>query len=97
MMIHIEQEAYKWFETEFHLPKPYHIRLYPQYAGMGTQHRGFSLAFALEEPTIAETEQTMDGITFYVESNDAWFFDHTNVDIKYCSESEEIVAQYQEV
>ncbi|MBT2691261.1 hypothetical protein J7I93_24300 [Bacillus sp. ISL-47] len=74
-MISIDDKAFKWFENEFQSAKPFSIRLYPQYAGFGEKNKGYSLAFSLEDPTICCEKQERDGITFYVESNDKWFFD----------------------
>jgi uncharacterized protein YneR len=34
-MISIDDKAFKWFEKEFQSAKPFSIRLYPQYAGLG--------------------------------------------------------------
>jgi uncharacterized protein YneR len=95
-MITIDQNAYKWFEAEFQTQKPFFIRLYPQYAGFGQKNKGYSLAFSLENPTIAAAKQVINGITFYVESNDTWFFDGTDVDIKYCDNNHEVFASYTE-
>ena len=95
-MITIENDAFKWFETEFQTQKPYFIRLYPQYAGFGEKNKGYSLAFSLEKPAIAAAQQEISGITFYVESNDTWFFAETQVEIKYCDIKQEIFATYAE-
>ncbi|MCM3585979.1 hypothetical protein M3182_09600 [Mesobacillus maritimus] len=95
-MIKIENEAYHWFETEFDVPKPFFVRLYPQYAGFGEKNKGYSLAFALEQPNIVATKQEMNGITFYVETNDAWFFDKTNVKIQFNDDKKEIFTTFLE-
>jgi len=97
MTISIDQNAYKWFEKEFDTQKPFYIRLYPQYAGFGDKNKGYSLAFALETPAIAAQQQEIDGITFFVESNDTWFFDETDVEIKYSDAEQEIFALYKEL
>lgn len=96
MTIKIDQEALKWFEREFETSKPFHIRLYPQYAGFGDKNKGYSLAFSLEAPAVAAEQQEMNGITFYVESNDTWFFDDTEVEIKYSDADGEIFTNYKE-
>ncbi|MEH7443941.1 hypothetical protein V7201_16630 [Bacillus sp. JJ1122] len=97
MTISIDQNAYKWFEREFDTPKPFYIRLYPQYAGFGDKNKGYSLAFARETPSIPAQQQEIDGITFFVESNDTWFFEETNVEIKYSDTEQEIFALYKEL
>lgn len=94
MTIKIDQNAFKWFEQEFDTPKPFHIRLYPQYAGFGDKNKGYSLAFSLEAPSIAAEQQEIGGITFFVEANDTWFFDETDVELKLSDISGEIFANY---
>lgn len=71
--------------------------LYPQYAGFGLRNKGYSLAFALEKPAIAAQQQEIDGITFFVESNDTWFFEETDVEIKYSHAEQEIFTIYKEL
>lgn len=93
-MISIDDKAFKWFEKEFQSAKPFSIRLYPQYAGLGEKNKGFSLAFSLEDPAICCEQQEREGITFYVESNDKWFFDETDIEIKYNDAINEIFTIY---
>jgi uncharacterized protein YneR len=77
MMISIDEKAFSWFNKEFELSKPFSIRMFPQYAGLGEKHKGYSLAFSAETPTNAGFTKEINGITFYVEGNDIWFFDDT--------------------
>lgn len=93
-MILIDDNAFNWFKNEFPYEKPISIRLYPQYDGFGVQHKGFSLAISMEEPSLASLVQEMNGITFYVESNDTWFFDETKVELSVCEKSKELCATY---
>ncbi|MGG5253389.1 HesB/YadR/YfhF family protein [Neobacillus sp. SM06] len=74
MFISIDENAFSWFAKEFELNAPFSIRMYPQYAGFGEKHKGYSLAFSCETPTNPEFTQEIKGITFYVEGNDLWFF-----------------------
>lgn len=77
MFISIDEKAFSWFTKEFDLNKPFSIRLFPQYAGFGEKHKGYSLAFSAESPTNAGFKRELNGITFYVEENDSWFFNDT--------------------
>jgi uncharacterized protein YneR len=81
MMISIDEKAFSWFNKEFELSKPFSIRMFPQYAGLGEKHKGYSLAFSAETPTNAGFTKEMNGITFYVEGNDTWFFDDTETNL----------------
>lgn len=96
-MISIDDKAFKWFENEFQAAKPFSIRLYPQYAGFGEKNKGYSLAFSLEDPFICCEKQERDGITFFVESNDKWFFDETQIEIKFNDDLKEIFTMYKEI
>lgn len=77
MVISIDEKAFSWFTKEFELDKPFSIRMFPQYAGFGQKHKGYSLAFSAEKPSNAEFTKEINGITFFVEGNDSWFFNDT--------------------
>lgn len=77
MMISIDEKASTWFKKEFDFDKPFCIRMFPIYAGLGQKNKGYSLAFSAEAPTNTGFEKEIDGITFYVEDNDVWFFEET--------------------
>jgi uncharacterized protein YneR len=78
MLISIDERALSWFTKEFEFGKPFSIRMFPQYAGFGEKHKGYSLGFSAEVPTNALFKQEVNGITFYYEENDAWFFNDTD-------------------
>ncbi|MDQ1147234.1 uncharacterized protein YneR [Bacillus sp. SORGH_AS 510] len=77
MFISIDEKATSWFSKEFDFNKPFSIRMFPQYAGFGEKNKGYSLAFAAEKPANAGYVQELNGITFFVEGNDVWFFEDT--------------------
>jgi uncharacterized protein YneR len=77
MIISIDEKAYSWFAKEFEFEKPFSIRMFPQYAGFGEKHKGYSLGFSIETPTNAKFTKEINGVNFYYEENDAWFFDDT--------------------
>ncbi|OLS33609.1 HesB/YadR/YfhF family protein [Bacillus sp. MRMR6] len=77
MLISIDERATHWFNKEYGFNKPFALRMFPQYAGFGEKNKGFTLAFSAETPTNAGYVKEMNGITFYVEGNDEWFFKET--------------------
>lgn len=77
MHISIDEKAASWFTKEFEITKPFSIRMFPQYAGFGQKHKGYSLAFSAETPANIGFTKEIDGITFFVEGNDVWFFEDT--------------------
>lgn len=96
MFITIDEKAFSWFSKEFELDKPYSIRMFPMYAGFGPKHNGYSLAFSAEAPANAEYIKEMNGITFFVEENDAWFFNDTETSLS-ISTAEELDVSFKEV
>ncbi|MGX6442389.1 HesB/YadR/YfhF family protein [Neobacillus sp. K501] len=94
MLISIDERAVAWFNKEFEINKPFTIRLYPQYAGFGEKHKGYSLAFSAELPSNAGYTTDINGITFYVEGNDVWFFENTETYLSVNDLSEEIFVTY---
>ncbi len=77
MLISIDEKATTWFTREFEFNKPFSIRMYPQYAGFGQKNKGYTLAFSAETPTNEGYTTKINGITFFVEDNDVWFFKDT--------------------
>lgn len=96
MFISIDERAASWFNKEFEIDKPFTIRMYPQYAGFGEKNKGYSLAFSVESPTNAGYTKDINGITFYVEGNDVWFFENTETYLSVNDLSEEILVTYKE-
>ncbi|MEH7334315.1 hypothetical protein V7161_16845 [Neobacillus drentensis] len=77
MLISIDEKAARWFTKEFEFNKPFSIRMFPRYAGFGQQHKGYSLAFSVETPEDIGFTKEINGITFYIDGNDVWFFENT--------------------
>lgn len=77
MFISIDDKAATWFSQEFEVIKPISIRMFPQYAGFGQQHKGYCLAFSAETPQDIGFRKEINGITFFIEGNDVWFFENT--------------------
>jgi uncharacterized protein YneR len=96
MLISIDERAATWFKKEYEMQKPFTIRLYPQYAGFGEKHKGYSLAFSAELPSNAGYAKDINGITFYVEGNDVWFFENTETYLSVNDLSEEIFVTYKD-
>ncbi|WP_043933185.1 HesB/YadR/YfhF family protein [Bacillus sp. EB01] len=96
MILSLDEKAFSWFSNEFDIKAPLSIRLYPQYAGLGVKHKGYTLAFSAEAPTNAGYSKIVKGITFYVEENDRWFFEHTNTILSFDETLNEISVKYEE-
>ncbi len=93
MFISIDEKATTWFNKEFEMKT---VRMFPQYAGFGEKHKGFSLAFSAETPTNAEFTKEVNGITFFVEGNDVWFFEDTQTYFSINDLSDEIQITFKD-
>jgi uncharacterized protein YneR len=95
--LEITDEAVKWFKNEVDLDDGDTIKFFAQYGGDSTVQSGFSLAF---EPygsaitTGASTEK--EGITFFIEEGDLWYFDGHDLKVAYDKDSQEITFNYGE-
>lgn len=96
MFISVDERAATWFSKEFDINKPLTIRMYPQYAGLGEKHKGYSLAFSAESPTNAGFTKEINGITFFIEGNDIWFFEDTKTYLSFNDDLDELQIAYQD-
>ncbi|SHM71085.1 HesB/YadR/YfhF family protein [Gracilibacillus kekensis] len=90
MKMSITKPAVKWFINELDLKEQDSIRFFARYGGFGGVHKGFSLALEKVEPNSPGAEVTEEGIRFFVEESDLWYFDNMNFHIKYSRNMEEI-------
>lgn len=80
MEIVIKEDALNWFKTEMEVISGDAIRFYARYGGSSPFHEAFSLGMNREQPHDIGIKNDVDGITFYIERDDLWFFnDHTLV------------------
>lgn len=94
MFLSIDEKAAAWFTQEFDFHKPFTVRMFPQYAGLGAKHKGYSLAFSLETPGDIAFSKEVNGITFFVESNDSWFFEDTETYLSVDEHLDELKIKY---
>ncbi|WP_144462341.1 HesB/YadR/YfhF family protein [Siminovitchia fortis] len=84
MQIKISDHAMEWFKDEMFLEKGDNVRFFVRYGGSSPLQEGFSLGMNKEEPMDPGVEYNKDGITFFIEERDLWYFkDHdliVNVD-----------------
>ncbi|UOQ50542.1 HesB/YadR/YfhF family protein [Gracilibacillus caseinilyticus] len=90
MEMSITKPAAKWFIKELELAEGDSIRFFARYGGFGGVHKGFSLALEKAEPNNLGAEVTEEGIHFFVEESDIWYFDQKNLHIKYSRKYDEI-------
>lgn len=94
MRIHISDEAASWFEDEMVLNEGDFIRFFARYGGCSTVQQGFSLGISKEEPVNPGTEITKNGITYYIEEKDIWYFDQHDLHVEYNDKAREPEYKY---
>ncbi|ENH96862.1 HesB/YadR/YfhF family protein [Gracilibacillus halophilus YIM-C55.5] len=98
MDIQISDEALQWFKNEVDLEEGSTVKFQAKYGGYSPIHEGFSLAFQINEPqedVIASTEK--EGITFFIDTTDAWYFEGYRLHVKYDEELDEVAYEYEKL
>lgn len=84
MAITISAAASEWFRRELDLQAGAGVRFFGKVYGQTNVHDGFSVGMArddmVQSPVVRTTK---DGVIYYVDTNDAWFFDGLDMAIDY--------------
>lgn len=94
MKINITDEAMTWFKTEMEAERGDTIRFYARYGGASPFHEGFSLGMNREEPHEIGVETEVDGIRFYIEKSDEWFFNDHDLHVAVNAQQDELRYDY---
>lgn len=81
MNIVLTDAAIKWFHEEMEVQQGDYIRFYARYGGSSPFHEGFSLGMTREQPHDIGVETSEDGIHFYIEAADEWFFNEHDLHV----------------
>lgn len=90
MMITITKPALNWFKREMLLEKGDALRFFVRVGGCSTVQDGFSLGMTVETPTEPALTTEEEGITFFIEEKDIWFFENLDFTVKYSRNKDEI-------
>lgn len=80
MEIQISEEAVNWYKEEFDVESAA-FRFFVRYGGVGDLIPGFSLGVNMESPNNPAVSTTVNGIRFFIEEADCWYFDNKNLNI----------------
>lgn len=94
MKILIANEAYEWFKKEMEVESGDYIRFYARYGGSSPFHEGFSLGMNRELPHEIGVETEREGIHFYIEKTDEWFFNDHDLHVSVDSSLDELKYEY---
>ncbi|MDF0727994.1 HesB/YadR/YfhF family protein [Cytobacillus sp. S13-E01] len=83
MQFTISDKAAKWYKSELNLSDGNEVRFYVRYGGYSPIQSGFSLGVSIDEPETPAIQAEEEGITFFVEEKDLWYFDNHNLNISY--------------
>lgn len=83
MQIKMSEQVFQWYKEELSLTKGDHIRFYIRYGGLNCFVKGFSLGLEKDTPEETQTRIEKDGITFFIEDRDTWYFDNKDLVIEY--------------
>jgi uncharacterized protein YneR len=75
MNIIINDAAAGWYESEMDLASGGFLRFFARYGGVSTVQQGFSLGVSKDEPDHIGVKTEKNGITYYIEDKDIWYFD----------------------
>lgn len=95
MNIYISDKALQWFKDEVDLAPGQAVKFYAKIYGSSKIQESHSLAFTIDpdhEKAIAKVEA--DGIIFYVNEMDEWFFKDYDLYIEYDEKLQEVAYDY---
>lgn len=93
MKLEVSQEAANWFIHEMDLVAGDSIRFFGKVYGT---RDGFSFALAKMEPSRSLIETMVDGVRFYIEKADEWFFSEIDLNVTFNPERNEPEYHYTE-
>jgi uncharacterized protein YneR len=94
MQITVTNAAFQWFKDEFDLKKGAAVRFFARYGGNSTIQAGFSLGVILDVPSDPVSKTEKEGINFFVEDKDEWYFDGCDLKVVLDENTNEIDFQY---
>lgn len=94
MEINLSDSALKWFKEEIGVNSGDKVRFYAKFYGTSPVQEGYSLGFSKDDPINASVSKDYDGIVFFVEESDLWYFDSHNLHVEYDEKHDEIEFKY---
>ncbi|MGD6816035.1 HesB/YadR/YfhF family protein [Metabacillus sp. 84] len=96
MKIKVKDQAAKWYQEELRLETGDSVRFFVRYGGASKIQKGFSLGIVKEEKEEAGVSTEAEGIKFYVNEQDLWYFDGNDLIVDFDTERNEPVFDYEE-
>lgn len=94
MELTLQKEAAQWYKDELELDEDQSVRFFVRYGGVDGLKPGFSLGVRPDKPAEPIAEANEEGVHFFIESDDAWYFDEHDVKVEYDPTKEEPDFEY---
>jgi uncharacterized protein YneR len=95
MEIVISESAVKWFKDEVGLKKGDKVKFYARIYGKSAVQENFSLGFTVDNDPIDMIVKTeTEGLMFFIEGTDLWFFDEHDLHVDYNEQKDELEYSY---
>lgn len=89
MKLTITPQAQEWFNRELELAEGQGIKFYGKVYGKTQVHDGFSVGISVDIPESPLIEENVNGMMFFVEESDEWFFKGYDLLVDYDRELDE--------
>ena len=83
MQIKMSDQVFQWYKDELSLTEGDFIRFYVRYGGFNSFIKGYSLGIDKETPEQLNTRIEKDGLTFFIDDSDTWYFDEKDLAIEF--------------
>lgn len=95
MKIVISNAALTWFKNEMGLQKGDKVKFFAQIYGSSPVQQNYALGLTIDNsPVDLAVSTEVEGIEFYVEAADVWFFDGHDLHVDYNEKTDEIEYKY---
>ncbi|MGL9728841.1 HesB/YadR/YfhF family protein [Enterococcus sp. DIV0756] len=97
MKLTITPKAQEWFKREIELGDNQGIKFYGKVYGKTQVHDGFSVGMSVDTPETPLIEEKANGMMFFVEETDEWFFKGYDLVVDYDAELNEPKYEFNQV
>jgi len=94
MKLIISKEAAQWYKKELDVEDTDTLRFYVRYGGVGGKIPGFSLGIKVDHPQNIHASTELEGVLFFVEQTDGWYFEESDLNISFDDKRQEPVMNY---
>ncbi len=94
--IKVSIEAHDWFKEELDLKAGEALHFFGKYGGNTAVHTGFSVGMEIGRPVDPIADLDVQGITYFIEEADEWFFSGYDLEVSFDQERGEPVFLFHE-